>query len=909
VNDLTTSLATLGQHLTRQGRSKLELIAHLISASPIAFYTCHAGGNFAITFISEGCRRLWGYQPEEFLKDERFWLDRVHEDDLAGVLDALRVALVDGHASHEYRLRTKSGEYRWTQAVLTMIRDARGEPAELAGHSIDITERKRAECALCENEARLNLIFNGTSDLQVLFRVEAGAQFVVEAANRAMFERFRAKTGKELNALIGRDFSELLQAAGMDAAEIEQRRSLYQGVVREKSAVRFETPLTAIRDATEAIVYPLIDPQGNCTHLLWNARIITERLSAEAALKDSLERYTLVLEATHDGIFDWDVVHQRYYHSPQYNAILGFEENELPYDPSSFFDRIHPDDQAWLHQAVVDYSGDKSVQRFANELRLRHKDGTYRWVTSRGRLVRDAEGNVTRVIGAIRDITDHYRTAERLAASEKRLRDILDSLTAGVALYALDGTILDINRVPLENSGLQASDLIGKRLWETYWYSHAPEMHPVLEQKFAEAASGKIVRLEASVLASGGREVVVDLILSPLRDPRGEICNVVGIAIDITERKQFEEELFRAKQIAEAASRAKSEFLANMNHEIRTPMNGIIGLTDVLLDSEINPEQREYLTLVKSSAESLLAIISAVMDMAKLQSGKFVIRPKEFWLRDLVRSTSSGYMAAAKRKNLQLISIIQAEVPAVVLGDSDCLRQILGNLLDNSIKFTQAGEIVLTVEPVAGSPDLLHFSVQDTGIGVPPEKQQMIFEPFSQVDGSSRRKYGGTGLGLAISAQLVEIMGGRMWVESDGKSGSTFHFTARFAAVPTGDLEPAEAAAASASDTPSYELGNAAGVQPGLAREGPRAERRAHPRFATDEIASLEMVRPFSPFPRDARVVDISRSGLKLRTAEPLDPGMIVKLHFKDRVVPAEVRYCIPVARDFYVGVKIQEPA
>jgi len=200
----------------------------------------------------------------------------------------------------------------------------------------------------------------------------------------------------------------------------------------------------------------------------------------------------------------------------------------------------------------------------------------------------------------------------------------------------------------------------------------------------------------------------------------------------------------------------------------------------------LNDEQREYLNVVKTSAESLLKIISDILDISKIQAGKLVLRPREFWMRDMVNTTIKGLLASADEKHLQLASHISPEVPDVVLGDSDCLRQILDNLVRNAITFTATGEVVITVE---ASPDssgaTWHFSVRDTGIGVVFDKQKMIFEPFSQADASSRRKYGGTGLGLAISAQLVEMMGGRIWVESDGRTGSTFHFTAHLEAVDT----------------------------------------------------------------------------------------------------------------------------
>jgi len=626
-----------------------------------------------------------------------------------------------------------------------------------------------------------------------------------------------------------------------------------------------------------------------------NGRTISERLRAEAALKESLERYTLVTEATLDGIFDRDIASGRVYYSARYKELLGFRDDELPDDLSSFFERIHPDDQSRMRNEVDLYFRDTTLKRFADEFRLRHKDGTYRWVVSHGRLVRDAEGNLTRLVGAIHDITERYRAAEKLASSEKRLRDILDSQFGFVGLYALDGTVVYVNRAPLEVAGIKAEDVLGKPLWETYWWSHSPEEQARLREKMVEAASGQVVRFESCRIAKGRRQIIVDATFGPLRDQHGAVCNIIGFGVDITKRKQVEAELFRARQVAETASRAKSEFLANMSHEIRTPMNGILGLTEVLLDSAPNSEQREYLNLVKNSAESLLKIVSAILDMAKIQSGKFIIQPKEFWLRDVVASTISDFTPSARKKTLQLISQVETRLPTVVLGDPGCVRQVLGALLDNAIKFTSSGEIVVQVEAWPENQELLHFNVRDTGIGVSAEEQHTIFEPFSQVDGSSRRQYGGTGLGLAISAQLAEMMGGRMWVESDGRIGSTFHFTVSLPAIETDDSQPLRGA----SEGPAMQSAFAA---PHLAKE-----RRRHPRIATNDTASLEVVRPFSSFPMDVRILNVSKSGLKLSASESIDPGALVRVHIKGHPVMAEVRYCIPVGREFHAGIKFQD--
>ena len=314
----------------------------------------------------------------------------------------------------------------------------------------------------------------------------------------------------------------------------------------------------------------------------------------------------------------------------------------------------------------------------------------------------------------------------------------------------------------------------------------AASLHPEDRQRVMDAyeescRGGRAFNEEYRIARQDGTYIFWSDRGRPIYDLKGQVTKFIGACTDITDRRQKEEELRRARDEAESANRAKSQFLANMSHEIRTPMNGIIGMTELALDTEMSGEQRGLLSTVKESADTLLALINEILDFSKIEAGKLDLEPVPFSLRQVVEDALLPLALRAHQKNLELACQLEPSLPDALIGDAGRLRQIIINLAGNAIKFTPAGEVVVraSAEGVTGDDVLVRLSVEDTGIGIPRDKQQMIFEAFTQADGSTTRSYGGTGLGLAISSELVALMGGNLSVESEVGQGSCFYFSVR----------------------------------------------------------------------------------------------------------------------------------
>ncbi len=387
-----------------------------------------------------------------------------------------------------------------------------------------------------------------------------------------------------------------------------------------------------------------------------------------------------------------------------------------------------------------------------------------------------------------KEIAVRKQTESALRESEQRTRVLLDSTAEAIYGLDLEGRCTFCNKATLRVLGYaNMGELLGRNMHDLAHHTRADgTRYPVSECPIYETVHRREAgHCDSEVFwRSDGTSFPVEYWSYPIeRD--GKIVGAVVTLIDITARRAAEQAMLMAKEAAESANRAKSEFLANMSHEIRTPMNGIIGMTELALDTPLNQEQREYLQLVRSSADSLLRVINDVLDFSKIEAGRLDLDKIDFNLPEVINQTLKTLAIRAHKKELELSCRIAPDVPQIFSGDPDRVRQILVNLVGNSIKFTHKGSIVVDVARDADTaetdPFQLHLIVRDSGIGIAPSKQQIIFKAFSQVDGSTTREYGGTGLGLTITKRLVEMMGGKIWVQSQLGEGSTFHFTLKLA--------------------------------------------------------------------------------------------------------------------------------
>jgi PAS domain S-box-containing protein len=505
------------------------------------------------------------------------------------------------------------------------------------------------------------------------------------------------------------------------------------------------------------------------------ARDLSTRKQLEANVERSEERYANAVSAANDGIWEWDVVKKEVFFSPRWKEMIGYTDHELSNEYKSWEDAIFPDDRDRVLHALTDLIRGRS-DLFEEEFRMIHKQGHTVWIAGRGKAVRNASGRTLRLSGSHSDIT-----AQKLAEAELRRISIVAHKTSnGVVISDAQGRIEWANDSFQRLSGYDLSEIIGKTPGQ---FIHGPLTSRESVASMREAMrSGLPVVEEILNYHKSGTPYWVRVTITPVLNQRGEIEKFIAIQDDISSQKETELQLRRAKQQAEEIAASKSEFLANMSHEIRTPLNAVIGLTGLLMDTPINEEQRDLIATIRMSGDNLLALINEILDFSKIEAGKLRLDPVPANLSNLVDEVIDLQATRASNAKIELFSDIHPDTPDWVVADPNRINQVLLNLVSNALKFTLKGQVVLSVRPISLREEVatIHFSVKDTGIGIPKDRQHLLFQSFSQVSGANNRKFGGVGLGLAISQKLINLMGGVITLESEEGKGAEFSFILSF---------------------------------------------------------------------------------------------------------------------------------
>lgn len=653
----------------------------------------------------------------------------------------------------------------------------------------DITDRRHFE-RQAKHAEMLSLVASRTDNCVIITDPNGRIEWVNEGFTRV--------TGYEFAEVIGRKPGALLQGPETDPATVDRmREQLQRGQGFTVEIINYGKGGRKYWVAIE--VRPVRNTDGSLRHFMAIESDITERKLMEEQLHASRERFELAVRGSSDGLWDWNLDTGEVYFSPAFHEQIGVKDGELLPSIETFEALVHPDDLDNVRRAIAEsHEGRSAIYRV--EFRFRHRAGHYIWILSRGVTLHDAKGRAIRMAGSHTDITEQRQSAEALRRAEEKYRGLFENSVLGIFQSTRDGHYLSANPAMARIYGYDSPELLVSGVIDI------GNQHYINPNRRAELVAaldreGTVSGFEAQIRRTDGSYRWISKRARVVRDEHGAPLYYEGTVEDITEAKSAQaavhsamREADQARKAAEAASLAKSEFLANMSHEIRTPLNGVIGIADLLIrKGGLTDQQLRYAKIIKSSGDSLLSLISDILDFSKIEAGKLELSPIEFDVRSAIEDVVEMLSPKADAKGLAFACHIGRSVPLRLIGDPDRIRQNLINLVNNAIKFTDTGQVLIktVVHDQEAGHTVLKFIVQDTGVGIPPDRLDRLFRSFSQVDASTTRKYGGTGLGLAIVKQLAALMGGTVGVDSTPGEGSSFWFTARLQDAVEHDEEPA----------------------------------------------------------------------------------------------------------------------
>jgi PAS domain S-box-containing protein len=657
--------------------------------------------------------------------------------------------------------------------------------ADLAGMIVDQLELRWRTLQLQSSEADWSDLFNNCP-IGIYRTSPAGEILMANPAVLNMLDYASIKALKARNV----ESEELVGARGAWKSHLEAQGKIlgYESVWYSRSGRPIQ-----VRETTRVVRRP----NGTVAYYEGWAEDISSRKSAEAERERARLLNQKLIEAVPDLIYIFDLEKERsVFANRSYFAVLGQDPEYVRQLENPLSELVHPDDHDALrrHRQRCKMANDGEFLEI--EFRMRDAAGRFRVLSCRETVFsRNGEGVAKELLGVLRDISFAREMEERLRRDEERWQLALAANNDGLWDWdARSGSTFHSPRWR-EMLGYGEDDADPSEAWEELLH---PEDAERVQEHLARYLRREVpsYQEEYRLRARNGAYRWVFARGVAQWDRHGNPLRMVGAHSDITERKEAElalrlqaVELADARDKAESAAQAKATFLATMSHEIRTPLNGVIGMTGILSDTELTAEQQDYLRTIRSSGSALLTVINDILDFSKIEAGHMELEEADFSLSGVIEESLELVAEKADRKGVELAASIDGAVPAWVRGDSGRLRQVLLNLLSNAVKFTEHGEIVLSVAvgAVSDAGSMLRFSVADTGIGMSAEVCTRVFSAFSQADASTTRRFGGTGLGLAISKQLVELMGGRIGVESSEGVGSTFWFTVEFRSA----LQPA----------------------------------------------------------------------------------------------------------------------